>query len=230
MDTKVCKECKVRKPIDQFYFSKPHYRGKYFKRGIYSNKCKICDLARHKKWANKNTQHLREYLRHLYHTNPDRRKACIKCSYHYRHDPSNKQHIRKNAMLAQRRLRKNPHIRILHNLRRRVSFVLKGEQKSANTLALIGCSRENLIKHLESQFKNNMSWSNYGRGGWNVDHIIPCCSFDLSNPEEQKKCFHYTNLQPLWWIDNYRKGSRSTPYPKWTLPFPPKTFHTCQPC
>ena len=48
-----------------------------------------------------------------------------------------------------------------------------------------------------------MSWNNYGK--WHVDHIRPCIDFDLSKPEEQQKCFHYTNLQPLWAEENMRK-------------------------
>jgi hypothetical protein len=55
-----------------------------------------------------------------------------------------------------------------------------------------------------------MNWDNYGFGidKWNMDHIIPCASFDLSDPEQQKKCFHYTNLQPLWQLENILKSDR----------------------
>jgi hypothetical protein len=47
-----------------------------------------------------------------------------------------------------------------------------------------------------------MSWDNYGIKGWHIDHIIPCAAFDLTDPEQQKICFHYTNLRPLYWADN----------------------------
>lgn len=73
-------------------------------------------------------------------------------------------------------------------------------------MEFIGCSMTQLKSHLSSQFKDGMSWDNYGRKGWHIDHIIPCYSFDLIDPNEQKKCFHYTNLQPLWWLDNCRKN------------------------
>jgi hypothetical protein len=53
-----------------------------------------------------------------------------------------------------------------------------------------------------------MTWDNYGKKGWHVDYILPCASFDLTKEEEQKKCFHYTNLQPLWWLDNIKKSDK----------------------
>lgn len=71
---------------------------------------------------------------------------------------------------------------------------------------LVGCTLLKLRQHLESQFTMGMSWQN--QGAWHIDHIIPCASFDLTKPSEQKKCFHYTNLQPLWACDNLSKGSK----------------------
>lgn len=100
--------------------------------------------------------------------------------------------------------------KLKHNLRNRLSNALKNNAKSNKTLILIGCSLEQLKMHLEKQFQTGMNWSNYGKkiGQWNIDHIIPCASFDLKYPEQQQKCFHFTNLQPLWAIDNLKKSSR----------------------
>jgi hypothetical protein len=67
---------------------------------------------------------------------------------------------------------------------------------------------EKLFAHLEAQFRDGMSWDNYGRYGWHIDHIIPCSSFDLTDTDQQRKCFHYTNLQPLWAHENLSKGPR----------------------
>jgi|TARA_R110002110_G_scaffold248495_2_gene464657 hypothetical protein len=96
--------------------------------------------------------------------------------------------------------------KIENALRRRLhhTVTMKGHTKSKKTLDLLGCSSKFLKTHLENQFTEGMSWDNYGE--WHIDHIIPCSSFDLSIPEHQQKCFDYMNLQPLWAIDNLKKG------------------------
>lgn len=91
-------------------------------------------------------------------------------------------------------------------LQRRIHHALKGRAKSNLTLEYIGCTKEKLKKHIESKFKDGMSWDKINL--IHIDHIIPCSSFDLSDPKQQKICFHYTNLQPLWAVDNLRKGAR----------------------
>lgn len=103
-------------------------------------------------------------------------------------------------------LKNNPHIRITENLRRRTRAVLNGISKSKPMLNLIGCSKEELVIHLESMFTDGMSWENYG--DWQIDHIKPCSLFNLNDKSEQEKCFHYTNLQPLWATDNKKKHNK----------------------
>jgi hypothetical protein len=103
-------------------------------------------------------------------------------------------------------LKNNITLRIRKNLGRRLHHALKGENKSTSILNLIGCSLEELKNHLESQFTNGMSWENYKYDGWHIDHRIPCYRFDLSKVDEQKKCFNYSNLQPLWAKDNFSKN------------------------
>jgi hypothetical protein len=87
----------------------------------------------------------------------------------------------------------------------------KNIKKTTKTLDLIGCSVEELKTHIESQFKKGMTWENYGLYGWHIDHIKPCASFDLTDPVQQKLCFHYTNLQPLWAKDNWEKKDKIIP-------------------
>jgi len=77
-------------------------------------------------------------------------------------------------------------------------------KKSCPTAELLGCDWQFFLKWIEAKFSQGMSWDN--RSQWHIDHIRPCCSYDLTNPEEQRKCFHYTNLQPLWATDNLSKN------------------------
>src|SRR5574343_381163 len=78
--------------------------------------------------------------------------------------------------------------------------------KCEKTINLLGCSIEEFKKYLESKFQPGMTWENYGKYGWHIDHIIPCSAFNFLNPEDQKRCFHYTNMQPLWASENLSKG------------------------
>jgi hypothetical protein len=107
----------------------------------------------------------------------------------------------------------SPIIRVKTNLRVRLWEILKKVRKGfykekLNTM--LGCSSKFLKQHLESKFTEGMTWENYGRGigKWSVDHIVPCASFDLTVKEEQHKCFHYSNLRPLWSQENSSKGKK----------------------
>ena len=101
-----------------------------------------------------------------------------------------------------------PNVRLACSLRTRVSSALRGARKAAGTSQLIGCSLEDLREHLESQFKPGMSWENHNYRGWHVDHVRPLASFDLTDPEQQRQAFRYSNLQPLWMRENLSKGAK----------------------
>ena len=73
---------------------------------------------------------------------------------------------------------------------------------------LLGCTNEEFKDHISSQFKNGMDWDRFNNGEIHIDHIKPCCTFDLTDENQLRVCFHYTNLQPLWAIDNYRKAKK----------------------
>ena len=109
--------------------------------------------------------------------------------------------------------------RLRSSLTARISQALKKKKgnKKAPLYSLIGCSKDQLIKHLESKFYTNnetnepMTWDNYGRGGWEVDHKMPIDSFkdqDITSLETQKKIMHYTNLQPMWGNENKAKSNK----------------------
>ena len=96
--------------------------------------------------------------------------------------------------------------RLEHTIRNRIRMAIKKEVKSGSSLELLGCSIDFLKKYISKKFTVGMKWENHGL--WHLDHIIPCCQFDLSKPEQQRKCFHYTNLQPLWAKDNLSKAKK----------------------
>lgn len=118
---------------------------------------------------------------------------------------------RQNRLYKRRRLATDPVYRLTYNLRRRMLLALRGKNKSNASITLLGCTAEQLRVHLESLFTEGMTWENYSLKGWHVDHIRPCASFDLSDPDQQKQCFHWTNLKPMWAADNIRKGAKWKP-------------------
>jgi hypothetical protein len=128
---------------------------------------------------------------------------------------SRKYNQEKKDILREKRknkIKNNPELRIYENLRNRARIAIKRawSDKAYKSIELLGCTPQEARQHLESLFKPGMTWDNYGKGDgyWEIDHIIPISSFDLTDPEQQKKCFHYTNLQPLWWYDNLVKSNK----------------------
>ena len=158
----------------------------------------------HKIYQKEHADELREKSR-IYQRKNYKRLAIKKREWASR----NRQSLREKHKIRQRKHRKNNlSVRLLENARSRVYAALKGKVKSAKTMELIGCTIEYLKTYLESQFVKGMKWDNYGRYGWHIDHIIPCAVFDMSNHKEQKECFHFSNLQPLWAEDNLRKSNK----------------------
>ena len=128
-----------------------------------------------------------------------------------RKDLSLKKSLREyNTKWTRRRRKTHLETRIKGNLRNRLRDAIKGRRKSETTIKLLGCSWECYKSHIESLWVDGMTWENYGRGNgkWNIDHIKPLSLFNLKDPTEQAKAFHYLNTQPLWEVDNFRKGNR----------------------
>lgn len=112
------------------------------------------------------------------------------------------------AKQRQKQKSQNIEFRILKRLRGRIYVALKRGIKSATTRELLGCSIDEFKSYFEVQFAEGMTWEKYMEGAIHIDHIIPCIKFDLTKEEEQRKCFHYTNLQPLWAVDNLKKATK----------------------
>lgn len=128
----------------------------------------------------------------------------LNSEYHKRHRVRMRARKREND----RRRRENPHERVAMNLRRKLNKIVKESHRQPID-EFVGCSHNRFREYFESLFKPGMRWENHGEL-WQVDHIRPCCSFDLTDPVQQLECFHYTNLQPLWTKDNLRKANKWT--------------------
>lgn len=124
---------------------------------------------------------------------------------------NNLEHIvKRQSKYTKKRMAEDPMFRLTVNLRKRIKNYMKSigisPKLSKETQEMVGCSPQSLREHIESKFAGGMSWDNYGVNGWHLDHIIPLAS--AKNKEEIIKLNHYTNLQPLWAIENLKKGSQ----------------------
>ena len=119
---------------------------------------------------------------------------------------------------AKQRRKDDPMYRIVGRLRARMRKALTRDVKATvATKDMLGCDIPEFKVYLENQFTPGMSWENHSIIGWHLHHIKPCAMFDLTNIEQIKECFHYTNYKPMWADDhlligakyngiNYRKG------------------------
>lgn len=98
--------------------------------------------------------------------------------------------------------------RLRKNLRTRLLMAIQEDRKAGSAVDDLGCTIPFLRTYLEERFQPGMTWDNWGNGHgfWNIDHVMPLRSFDLTDREQFLKACHYTNLQPLWFGDNIRKG------------------------
>jgi hypothetical protein len=160
--------------------------------------------AYYKKYYQKNREKKVAAVAEYRKINPEKAKACNRKS-----GPKSFQKS-KARIYAYRtnRYATNLQVKIADVLRKRLKCAIKPESKYKSALELLGCSIEFFRQYIADRFVAGMSWENHGRYTWHIDHIIPCASFDLTKEEEQKKCFHYTNLQPLFAFENISKGAK----------------------
>ena len=170
----------------------------------YRSWCKICEAERVRIYASENKGSIKVSQKAKYQ------------KYKEKYDARRKEWIKENLeshreyhrVYSADRYNNDINFRLANVLRSRVLSAVKsgGGEKAEKTMELLGCSVQHVRDHLASQFTEGMTWENQGE--WHVDHIRPCASFNLEDPEEQKRCFHWTNLQPLWAKDNITKGDR----------------------
>ena len=159
-----------------------------------------------KKWREKNKESVKEYVKSWYEQNKEHRKEYIK-EYH----KNNIDTIRKTKRDYERnRKARDPIYKLISNFRTAIYTVLKESNvdKYGHYFDILQYTPEELITHLELQFKDDMSWDNYGV--WHVDHMLPITSFDIREmgDEEFMKCWSLDNLQPMWGEENIRKSNK----------------------
>jgi hypothetical protein len=202
---KTCTKCNESKLLDEFPKSSRSKTG-------YNTRCKICCCSYNNESRKSRPEIYRDTRKKNYQKNIEKMRA-EKRAYYKDHKEEkqlydieyrrrNKEEIASYKKAWSFKMKDVPVYKIKKNLRRRVHHALMGRNKSDNTFNLIGCSPESFKMHIESLWLEGMSWDNYGPSGWHIDHIKPCHVFDLSDPEQQKECFHYSNQRPLWARDN----------------------------
>ena len=205
ISNKICRLCGLEKPTDDFYFRKD--------RNKCSTNCKSCTstktLENYKDNKVKRLEQMRQYrkLNRVDLLNKSRehytlnRETILERSLKWREEFR----IVNGTSYNNFRYHEDLNFKLKCVIRNRLADALKADNLSLVHVD-VGCSTEFLIVHLESQFQSGMSWDNWSREGWHIDHIIPLENFDLSDPEQFKKACHYTNLQPLWAKDNWYKN------------------------
>lgn len=128
------------------------------------------------------------------------RGFCKKCVHCEAIKSWNKRNRDKTRVWGARYLKRNVEARLRARLRDRIDKIQIPSVRGAVAIQHLGCSVSELKSHLESLFQDGMSWENWGYGSnkWNLDHIKPLGSFDLSKESHLKKVCHYSNLRPLW--------------------------------
>lgn len=223
---KTCSNCGNSKHLSEFYKRKDSVDG-------YSGQCTSCKKIWYENYRKNNKQSISKYNKKYRNTDhgkkternyyKNNRDTILKRKKDYAIKNRNKLNIYKNEWAKNnhnKRLMSNNKYRNkryktdllykkLITIRNRINTSIKrqGASKKYRTIDLLGCSFNFYKEYIESLFTDGMTWENHGL--WHIDHKIPCASFDLNNPEGQKKCFHYSNTQPLWAKDNLRKGAKT---------------------
>ena len=220
--SKICSQCKVSLPLTSFYVDRT-----LFTKVAYRSKCKSCckknnDLRKthipdttvkvKKCSACSETKKYSDFYvskRHL----DGYFKECILCVEAKRKNKGNNPRFKrtKEYMIAYNKNRKSdPNFKLKYALRSNLhSHIRRIENgvKSERTLTYVGCSLNFLMSWFEFQFNQDMTWSNHGTY-WHIDHIKPCSSFDLTDNDMLHECYNWSNLRPIYSLENLSKGNK----------------------
>jgi len=218
MDNFICQNCGSIEDKYTKVLCKKCYNHLYYKEYYKNNKQKFLDGANKKykdnkeeclkgmkKYYKEHKEEIKKYNKNYYHKNYDKMRKNGKVYY----EENKKEINRRSRKRIMKRKETDINLRLKDKLGSRIRMAIKHHKgtKTTSSIILLGADIQTVRHHIENQFKEGMTWDNHGTVGWQIDHIKPCDSFDLTKEEEQKKCFHYTNLQPLWYFENIRKSN-----------------------
>ena len=210
---KICNKCGIEKDVSLFY--KRGGRGD----GLsgYFHICKDC-YKRNKRDSEESDFNKSDYMKRYREENIDRLNKYQKkwrkenqekiITQRRNYYEENKEEIKiRNYEYCKERKKRDPLYKLTLGIRSLILISFKGQftTKSKRTIEILGCSFEEFKIHLESQFDDEMNWENQGTY-WHMDHIIPISS--AQSEEDVYRLNHYTNFQPLFWIDNLKKSNK----------------------
>jgi hypothetical protein len=189
LDKIVCSKCGKEQPLDNFYKSNKVKRG-------HGSWCKSCMSIICGEYRRTHAEELKI-----------KRKGIGKERW-LKFKEEHKEEFNKRA--EERRLKSiesKKKDKIARRLRSRIRDAVKNGGTRPHLMEILGCTLDEFKKYIESKWTEGMSWDNCNYYGWHLDHIIPCAYFNMEDSEDQKRCFHYTNYQPLWRKINQNKHS-----------------------
>ena len=198
MDKKIkkCTKCGIEKFTSEFYLCKKSSSG-------FRYTCKDCTKKCSKingvKYRTKNKKHIKEKNKNYFLANREKLQAYYRIY--------SKKRKEKNNIYFNEKYKTNTQFRLNNNISRNIRRTLKNGKDGKSWLDLVPYTLKQLKRHLEKQFTKGMTWENYGE--WHIDHKIPKSVFNFTEPghEDFKKCWALKNLQPMWAIDNLKKGA-----------------------
>lgn len=191
---KICSKCRGEKELDDFYKKKDSKDGR---RG----QCKVCVDAANAVWAQENPAAAKAIRERYFAAHPGAKARAAK-KFNDAHPESQREYQR-------RKYTEDPRVRLARRLRGRVRNALK----AGSAVADLGCTISELKARFETMFYPHpitgeaMTWENHGPDGWHIDHRRPLADFDLTDRTQFLQAAHFTNLQPLWAVQNWNKGA-----------------------
>lgn len=188
---------------------------------LYKSRKKPENVLQRKKYYQDNKDEYKDrYVKYMEDDNKKKHKSEVSRKYNKENEEKIKERVKKYSQRPEVKHRKKRQHNerqqsdVIYVLKRRLRCRLRhaikragvSKDKNGATMKLVGCEPSFLKKYIEDLFTDDMSWGRISE--IDIDHIKPCSKFDLTDPEQQKICFHYSNLQPLWKIDNLKKGNK----------------------